>query len=63
MTFHETEFRENAAEQIRGYVSTLFDGMRPLDRFIFSSGCNTSIETSWDNLRYLRDACWEFGET
>ncbi len=62
MTAHELETTEpNARDRIFAYVKGLFEAMRPLDRFIFSTACNTSIKTPWANLLHFRDACWEFG--
>jgi len=44
-------------EDVFRYVETLFRRMIPYkNRFIFSSSCNTSIDTSWDIIRYFRDA-------
>ena len=43
------------------YVKKLFHRMRPLERFIFSMSCNTSIRTRWDTLRYYRDAWMKYG--
>jgi uroporphyrinogen-III decarboxylase len=61
MTCNEQEIAVEANDRIREYVSGLFKRMRPFNRFIFSSSCNTSIRTPFDNLLYLRDACYEFG--
>ncbi len=49
-----------AAEQ---YVEKLFHRMFPLERFVFSMSCNTSIRTRWDTLRSYRDAWLKFGNT
>lgn len=38
MTCHEQEISENPRERIRDYVRTLFDQLRPFERFVFSSG-------------------------
>ncbi|MFC1614687.1 uroporphyrinogen decarboxylase family protein [Gemmatimonadota bacterium] len=48
--------------QAEDYVEKLFRKMHPYDRFIFSMSCNTSIHTSWDTLRYYRDAWLKFAE-
>ena len=48
-------------QQADRYVRTLFDKMKPFDRFIFSMSCNTSILTSWDTLRRYRDAWLKYG--
>ena len=61
LTAHEQEIIDDPENNIRAYVRTLFDQMRPLDRFIFSSGCNTSIRTPWENLLIFKEACHEFG--
>ena len=43
--------------QIYSYVEELFRRMRPYrSRFVFSSSCNTAIDTSWDTIRHFRDA-------
>ena len=63
ITAHELEVREDPRSWIFAYVRSLFQEMRPLDRFILSSSCNTPISTPWENLVSFRDACWEFGET
>lgn len=46
---------------INTYVKKLFEEMEPLNRFIFSTACNTSIRTSYETLCYFRDACWKYG--
>jgi uroporphyrinogen-III decarboxylase len=61
MTVHEMGVTEDRRESIRQYVKSLFLEMRPFDRFIFASACNTAVGTPWDNLLAFRDACWEFG--
>jgi uroporphyrinogen-III decarboxylase len=44
-------------EEIYSYVETLFRKMLPYkNRFIFSSSCNTAINTSWDTIKHFRDA-------
>jgi hypothetical protein len=50
----------DAAEK---YVENLFRRMYPLERFVFSMSCNTSIHTRWDTLRYYRDAWLKYGST
>lgn len=52
---------EVTLQQAEKYVRELFMKMKPLDRFIFSMSCNTSIKTSWDTLRYYRDAWLKHG--
>ena len=54
---------EISTEQAEAYISDLFRKMRPLDRFILSMSCNTSIKTSWDTLRRYRDAWLKFSRT
>lgn len=61
MTCHEQEIRKEAKARIRDFVRRLFETLRPFRRFVFSSACNTSIRTPYENLLYFRDACWEFG--
>ena len=49
-------------QEIYEYVRGLFARMKPYaNRFIFSSSCNTAINTKWDTIRYFRDAWMEFG--
>jgi hypothetical protein len=44
-------------EEIFQYVKTLFENMLPCkNRFIFSSSCNTSIDTRWETIIHFRDA-------
>jgi len=48
-------------EDIFGYVGELFRKMLPYkNRFIFSSSCNTAIDTSWETIINFRDAWLEF---
>jgi hypothetical protein len=48
-------------EQIFNYVEALFRKMLPYkNRFIFSSSCNTSIDTSWETIKHFRDAWLNF---
>lgn len=43
------------------YVEALFRKMLPFNnRFIFSSSCNTSIDTSWETIKHFRDAWLNF---
>ena len=63
MTAHDTEVFDDARAKIRDNVRSLFREMRPLDRFIYSSACNASIRTPWENLLAFWEACWEFGTT
>ncbi|MBI5010281.1 MAG: hypothetical protein HZB98_11695 [Bacteroidia bacterium] len=43
------------------YVEELFRKMLPFkNRFIFSSSCNTSIDTSWETITHFRDAWLNF---
>jgi hypothetical protein len=50
-----------AAQQIRGYVRSLFESMGGMRRFLFGSSCNTSPRTPLENLLAFRDAAWEYG--
>jgi uroporphyrinogen-III decarboxylase len=44
-------------EAIFKYVEDLFRKMLPYkNRFIFSSSCNTAINTSWETIKHFRDA-------
>jgi hypothetical protein len=48
-------------EEIWRYVEELFCRMLPYrNRFIFSSSCNTSIDTSWETIKDFRNAWLEF---
>ena len=48
-------------EEIYSYVETLFRKMLPYkNRFIFSSSCNTAIDTSWNTIKLFRDAWMHF---
>jgi hypothetical protein len=48
-------------EEIFGYVENLFRKMLPYKRrFIFSSSCNTAIDTSWETIINFRDAWLTF---
>jgi hypothetical protein len=47
--------------EIFDYVEKLFRKMLPYKkRFIFSSSCNTAIDTSWETIKNFRDAWLEF---
>jgi uncharacterized protein (DUF1330 family) len=48
-------------EEIFRYVRSLFQRMKDYgNRFILSSSCNTSIDTSWDTIKNFRDAWLEY---
>ena len=48
-------------EEIFRYVKELFTKMLPYkNRFIFSSSCNTSVDTSWETIKHFRDAWMEY---
>jgi uroporphyrinogen-III decarboxylase len=48
-------------DEIFGYVEKLFRTMLPYkNRFIFSSSCNTAIDTSWETIKNFRDAWLAF---
>jgi hypothetical protein len=50
-------------KDIFDYVGELFRKMAPYkSRFIFSSSCNTAIDTSWDTILHFRDAWMHFRE-
>jgi len=50
-------------EEIFNYVENLFRKMLPYkSRFIFSSSCNTAIDTSWETIKHFRDAWLAFRE-
>ena len=48
-------------ETIFKYTEDLFRKMLPYkSRFIFSSSCNTSIDTSWETIKHFRDAWLQY---
>ena len=48
-------------DEIFFFVESLFNVMKPYkNRFIFSSSCNTSIDTSWETILHFRDAWIEY---
>ena len=48
-------------EEVFNYVETLFGKLKPyINRFIFSSSCNTAINTSWETIKNFRDAWLEY---
>jgi hypothetical protein len=50
-------------DDIFDYVEKLFRKMLPFkNRFIFSSSCNTAIDTSWETIKNFRDAWLTFRE-
>ena len=50
-------------DEIFDYVEKLFRKMLPnKNRFIFSSSCNTAIDTSWETIKNFRDAWLAFRE-
>lgn len=56
ITAMETE-RFRTSEDVRAYVRGLLARMRPFaHRFMLSAGCNTSIRTSWDVIRWFAEA-------
>lgn len=63
MTVHTLEpDGPGAARRIDDYTRDLIGSVRShANRFLFSSGCNTSIATPLDNLKYWRDAAWKYG--
>lgn len=49
-------------EQVFAYVRGLLDRLQPFaHRFALAASCNTAFDTSWDTLKYFRDAWREFG--
>jgi len=61
MYCHHQELKKGAREAIYDYTRDLFNKMGDRKRFIYSSSCNTSPFTPYDNILHFRDACWEFG--
>ena len=56
----ETRNLKSKKEVFR-YVEDLFKRMSPYkNRFVFSSSCNTSIDTGWNTIKYFRDAWLEY---
>jgi len=50
-------------EDVFNYVEKLFRKMLPYkNRFVFSSSCNTAIDTSWETIKNFRDAWLAFRE-
>ena len=48
-------------KEVFDYVENLFSKMKPyMNRFIFSASCNTAINTSWETIKYFRDAWLEY---
>jgi len=48
-------------KEVFEYVENLFSKMKPYrNRFIFSASCNTAINTSWETIKYFRDAWLEY---
>ena len=48
-------------KEVFRYVEALFKRMSPYkNRFVFSSSCNTSIDTGWNTIKYFRDAWLEY---
>jgi uroporphyrinogen-III decarboxylase len=64
MTVHTLEKNgADAAARIDDYTRELFASIKPhANRFLYSSGCNTSITTPLDNLKRWRDAVWKHGK-
>ena len=53
----------SSKEEIFVYVEKLFRRLLPYKhRFIFSSSCNTSIDTAWETIKHFRDAWLTFRE-
>ncbi len=55
------EIRDNAEQEITGYVRQLFESMGDKRHFIFASSCTTPLATPWENLVCFRDAAREYG--
>lgn len=48
-------------KEVFDYVEKLFTAMHPYrNRFIFSSSCNTAIDTSWETILWFRDAWMKY---
>lgn len=62
MAASHQEIREGAKNAIDQYTRELFDSMGNKRRFIYSSSCNTSPNTPYDNIMHFRDCCWKYGK-
>jgi uroporphyrinogen-III decarboxylase len=62
MTAVEQEWTgPDTADRIDRYVRDLLASMGDKRRFLFSSGCNISPRTPYENLIAFRDAVWKYG--
>ncbi|MFA7342766.1 MAG: hypothetical protein WC003_00545 [Terrimicrobiaceae bacterium] len=55
---HEQEALDD--EEVRQFYDRYL-GMSATDRFIFASSCQTSINTSWERIKLVRDICRAWG--
>ena len=63
MTALEQEWSgPDSPTRIDRHVRDLFGSMGQKRRFLFGSGCNTSPQTSYQNLLGFRDAAWKYGK-
>ena len=50
-------------KQVYKYIEALFKKMKPYaNRFILSASCNTPINTSWESIKWFRDAWQTFAD-
>ena len=55
--------RLRTRDRVFTFVEDLFERMRPhTHRWIFSSSCNTAIDTPWETMVWFRDAWRELGD-
>jgi hypothetical protein len=62
MDAHHQEIKEDAEQKLHEWTRNLFESMGDKRHFIFASSCNTSPLTPWENLKYFRDAAFEYGK-
>jgi uroporphyrinogen-III decarboxylase len=55
------EVTTDAETRLHEYTRELFQSMGDKSHFIYASSCTTPAMTSWQNLKYLRDASREYG--
>ncbi len=56
------EVTGNAEQFLHSYTRWLFDSMGDKLHFIYASSCTTSLLTPWKNIRWVRDAAFEYGK-
>ena len=61
MDAQRQEIKVDAEKQLHKWTRELFESMGDKRHFIYASSCNTSPLTPWENLKYFRDAAFEYG--